>query len=161
MPRTIRFDKTQEELQFENTCRPYRDVEAAESGELTRETTIEPLRAGRADVLIGQPEGSWLDVKRAHYDLDTQHGKISIAQAVARFANAEHGGIVVVGMRGKKIPSGELIHSICPVPLDGRTLRRYQSALEHHLYPPPNLLDIEEFSHGSGQWIVFLHIPPQ
>lgn len=136
-------------------------LEAAESGELTRETTIELLRAGRADVLIGQPEGSWLDVKSAHYDLDTQHGKISIAQAVARFANAEHGGIVVVGMRGKKIPSGELIHSVCPVPLDGRTLRRYQSALEHHLYPPPDLLDIEEFSDGLGQGIVFIHIPPQ
>ncbi|WP_143661903.1 ATP-binding protein [Streptomyces glaucescens] len=136
-------------------------LEAAESGELTRETTIELLRAGRADVLIGQPEGPWLDVKSSHYDLDTQHGKISIAQAVARFANAEHGGIVVVGMRGKKVPAGEVIHSVCPVPLDGRTLRRYQSALEHHLYPPPDLLDIEEISDGSGLGIVFLHIPPQ
>ncbi|MEU6044802.1 hypothetical protein [Streptomyces griseus] len=123
-------------------------LEAAESGELTRETTIELLRAGRVDVLIGQPEGPWLDVKSAHYDLNTQHGKISIAQAVARFANAEHGGIVVVGMRGKRFPAGEVIHSVCPVPLDGRTLRRYHNALEHHLYPPPDLLDIEEFSEG-------------
>ncbi|MFJ7491168.1 ATP-binding protein [Streptomyces sp. NPDC097727] len=136
-------------------------LEAAESGQLTRETTLELLRAGRSDVLIGQPEGSWLDVKSAHYDLDTQHGKLAIAQAVARFANAEHGGIVVVGMRGKKVPSGELIHSSCPVPIDGRTLRRYQSALENHLYPPPDLLDIEEFPDGRGQGIVFIHIPPQ
>ncbi|MFD5735175.1 hypothetical protein ACFWIY_20445 [Streptomyces sioyaensis] len=136
-------------------------LDAAESGELTRETTLELLRAGRADVLIGQPEGPWLDVKSAHYGLDTTHGKIALAQAVARFANAEHGGIVVAGMRGRRIPSGELIHSLCPVPLDGRTLRRYQSALENHLYPPPDLLDIEEFPDGQGQGIVFLHIPPQ
>ncbi|MYR74737.1 MULTISPECIES: ATP-binding protein [unclassified Streptomyces] len=136
-------------------------LEAVESGQLTRETTIELLRAGRSDALIGQPEGSWLDVKSAHYDLDTQHGRLAIAQAVARFANAEHGGIVVVGMRGKKVPSGEIIHSSSPVPIDGRTLRRYQSALENHLYPPPDLLEIEDFSSGRGQGIVFVHIPPQ
>ncbi|MFJ9709280.1 hypothetical protein [Streptomyces sp. NPDC101234] len=136
-------------------------LDAAESGELTRETTLELLRAGRADVLIGQPEGPWLDVKSAHYDLDTPYGKIALAQAVSRFANAEHGGIVVVGMRGKKIPSGELIHSACPVPLDGRTLRRYQSALEIHLYPPPDFLDVEAFPDGQDRGIVFVHIPPQ
>ncbi|THC52353.1 MULTISPECIES: ATP-binding protein [unclassified Streptomyces] len=135
-------------------------LDAVASGQLTRETTLDLLRAGHADVLIGQPEGPWLDVKSSHYDLDSTQGKISLAQSVSRFANAEHGGIVVVGMKGKKVPGGELIHSIHPVPVDGRTLRRYQSALEHHLYPPPDLLDIEFFETDGGG-IVFLHVPPQ
>ncbi|MFF4514291.1 AlbA family DNA-binding domain-containing protein [Streptomyces mirabilis] len=135
-------------------------LDALAGGHLTRETTLDLLRAGHADVLVGQPEGSWLDVKSSHYDLDSTQGKISLAQSVSRFANAEHGGIVVVGMKGKKVPGGELIHSIHPVPIDGRTLRRYQSALEHHLYPPPDLLDIE-CHEVDGKGIVFVHVPPQ
>ncbi|MGP4046853.1 ATP-binding protein [Streptomyces sp. 2A115] len=135
-------------------------LEAFESGELTRETTLDLLRSGNAQVLIGQEEGPWLDVKSAHYDLRSPGGKISIAQAVARFANAEHGGIVVVGMRGKKVPGGEIISAICPVPMDGRMLRNYQTAIEQHLYPPPDYLDIETVPVEEGNLVV-LHIPPQ
>lgn len=135
-------------------------LQAFESGELTRETTLDLLRSGNAGVLIGQEEGPWLDVKSSHYDLQSPSGKISIAQAVARFANAEHGGIVVVGMRGKKVPGGEIISSICPVPVDGRTLRSYQTAIEQHLYPPPDYLNIETVPAEGGRLIV-LHIPPQ
>ncbi|MFD3951119.1 hypothetical protein ACFWRC_13980 [Streptomyces albidoflavus] len=135
-------------------------LSAAKSGELTRETTLDLLRAGNAEVLVGQQEGPWLDAKSSHYDLDSPHGKISLAQAVARFANAEHGGIVVVGMRGKRVPGGEVIHSLCPVPLNAGTVRRYQGALEHHLYPPPDFLEIETFMTPRGG-MVLVHVPPQ
>lgn len=135
-------------------------LQAFESGELTRETTLDLLRSGNAQVLIGQEEGPWLDVKSAHYNLQVPSGKISIAHAVARFANGEHGGIVVVGMRGKKVPGGEIISSICPVPVNGRTLRNYQTAIEQHLYPPPDYLDIEVVPAEGGSLVV-LHIPPQ
>ncbi|MFE2681886.1 RNA-binding domain-containing protein [Streptomyces mirabilis] len=133
---------------------------AVEGGELTRTTTLELLRAGRAEALIGLPEGPWLDVKSSHYDLSRTAGKISIAQAVARFANAEHGGIVVVGMRGKKIPGGELIHSICAPPIDARTLHRYHVALKDHLYPPPDFLQVEQVPSSAGN-LVIIHVPPQ
>ncbi|MFD0566069.1 ATP-binding protein [Kitasatospora saccharophila] len=133
---------------------------AYDSGELTRETTLDLLRSGQAQVLVGQAEGPWLDVKVQHYDLKTQAGKISIAEAVARFANAEFGGIVVVGMRAKKVPGGEVISSLHPVPVDGRTLRLYQDAIEKHLYPPPDYLDIEVVPADGGSLVV-LHIPPQ
>lgn len=135
-------------------------LEAFESGELTRVTALDLIRSGHAHTLIGQEEGPWLDVKSAHYDLKSPGGKIAIAQAVARFANGEHGGIVVVGMRGKRIPGGEVINSICPVPVDGRTLRNYQQAIEQHLYPPPDYLDIEVAPVDGGS-LVLLHIPPQ
>ncbi|MFF7249858.1 ATP-binding protein [Embleya sp. NPDC008237] len=135
-------------------------LQAFQSGELTRETTLDLIRSGNAQVLVGQEEGPWLDVKSAHYDLQSPSGKINIARAVARFANAEHGGIVVVGMRGKKIPGGEIISSICPVPVDRRTLRNYKTALEQHLYPPPDYLDIEMVP-AEGGGLIVLHIPPQ
>ncbi|WP_107459509.1 AlbA family DNA-binding domain-containing protein [Streptomyces colonosanans] len=133
---------------------------ALQGATLTRETTLNLLRAGNASVLIGQPEGPWLDVKSDHYNLKSASGKISLAQAVARFANAEHGGIVVVGMRGKKVPGGEEIRGICPVPLDKGVLRAYQYAVEHHLYPPPDYLDIESVEIDGGM-LVLIHVPPQ
>ncbi|MFC1412861.1 ATP-binding protein [Streptacidiphilus sp. N1-12] len=133
---------------------------AYDTGKPSRETTLDLLRSGNAHVLIGQEEGPWLDVKADHYNLQTPHGKISIAQAVSRFANAENGGIVVVGIRGKKVPGGEIISSICPVPVDGRTLRQYQDAIEKYLYPPPDFLDIEAVPVNGGSLIV-LHVPAQ
>ncbi|MFF7648402.1 ATP-binding protein [Streptomyces sp. NPDC007983] len=135
-------------------------LEATQDGSLTRETTLALLRGGYSDVLIGQPEGPWLDVKSAHYDLSKPSGKISLAQAVARFANAEHGGIVVVGMKGKKVPGGEEIRQVCPVPFTPGIERRYQLALEQHLYPPPDYLDIETVKVPGGM-LVLVHIPPQ
>ncbi|MGW3186110.1 ATP-binding protein [Kitasatospora sp. NPDC001119] len=135
-------------------------LRALEGGKLTRETTLDLLRSGNAQVLIGQEEGPWLDVKVQHYDFKATAGKISIAEAVARFANAEHGGIVVVGMKAKKNPGGEVISGINPVPVDSRTLRQYQDAIEKHLYPPPDLLDIEMVPADGGNLVV-LHIPPQ
>jgi hypothetical protein len=60
----------------------------ASSGGLTPATVADLLRAGHATALLGQPEGSWLEVKWEHYPLQELKGKIRIAQTVAQFANA-------------------------------------------------------------------------
>jgi hypothetical protein len=134
---------------------------AANTGQLTRKTVGDLLAGGQADLLIGQPEGPWLDVKSAHYDLSTPRGKISLAEAVSRFANAEEGGLVVVGMGTKKIPGGELINAIKPVPIDTGTARRYRQAIETCIFPFPVDLTIRlaELSPGSG--LVLVSLPPQ
>ncbi|WP_430782320.1 hypothetical protein [Actinoplanes sp. G11-F43] len=136
-------------------------IEAAGRGGLNRKTTADLIAGGRADLLIGQPEGPWLDVKTAHYDLTTSRGKISLAQAVSRFANAEEGGIVVVGMGTKKIPGGELIDSIKPVPLDTAIPRRYRQAIETCLFPFPVGLDIRTVEISAGEGLVLVSLPPQ
>ncbi|CAM5726784.1 hypothetical protein STENM223S_07037 [Streptomyces tendae] len=135
-------------------------LDALQGGILTRETAVSLLRAEKADLLIGQPEGPWLDVKVDHYDLSGRSGKISLAQAVARFANAEHGGVIVVGMKGKKVPSGEIIKSVHPVPMDARVQRKYELAIQQHLYPPPDYLTVELVPHGYGMLVV-VSLPPQ
>ena len=131
-----------------------------ENGALTRDISADLVRAGHAGTLIGQPEGHWLDVKRQHYDLDTGVGKIRLAQAVAKFANAELGGVLIVGMAGKKIPGGEIIEKICPVPISGRWMKKYRQAVETRLYPPPDLLSIEAIAVDDGG-LVLIDIPPQ
>jgi hypothetical protein len=105
-------------------------MQAMAGGQLTRATVGDLVRGGHARVLIGQPEGHWLDVKSQHYDLSAPHGQISLAQAVTRFCNAEVGGLVVLGMSTKKVPGGEEIRALCPVRQDNKVVLRYQQALE-------------------------------
>lgn len=135
--------------------------DAAETGALSRETALDLLRAGHAPLLIGHPESDWLDVKSDHYDLSTDRGKISLASAVARFCNAEVGGIVLVGMDTKRIPGGELIKSVRPVPIDVRTIRRYRQAIENRLFPFPYAMQLETVETSAGEGLVIVSVPPQ
>lgn len=135
-------------------------LRAASDAGLTRQTALDLVRGGHAHLLIGQPEGHWLDAKIDHYDLTRLPGKISLAQAAARFANAELGGLVIVGLGTKKIPGGEVIRSISPVPLEPGMVRKYQQALEGHLFPPPDMLELEHVEVDGGMLVV-IHVPPQ
>lgn len=116
---------------------------------------------GRADLLIGLPEGSWLEVKSHHYDLGTARGKISLAESVSRFANAEGGGIVVVGMDTKRVPGGELIKSIRPVAIDSATSRRYRQTIENRIFPFPTALKVQTVETSAEYGLVVISIPPQ
>jgi hypothetical protein len=89
-------------------------VGAIASREPTRTTLGDLIRAGHANVLIGQSEGHWLEVKCQHYDLHTEAGKIKLAQTVGRFCNAEDGGLVVIGMSTKRVPGGHSWRLSCP-----------------------------------------------
>lgn len=133
---------------------------AAVSGALTRQTISDLIRAGRAELLVGLPEGQWLDVKRQDYDLDTDRGKISLAQDVARFANGEEGGLVVVGMATKKSRGSETISGACPVPPPEHGLRRHRQAIDTRVFPPVDGLTVEEVEHGSGV-LILVHVPAQ
>jgi hypothetical protein len=134
---------------------------AAADGDLDRETVAHLVRAGHAAVLIGRQEGHWLDVKVQHYDHSTDGGQISLCQSVSRFCNAEQGGLVIVGMSAKRLPDGEEIRSIRPVPIDSRTVRRYKQVIEHRLFPPPDNLTIESILYHEGQGLILIDVPPQ
>jgi hypothetical protein len=136
-------------------------IEAARSGSVTPETALGLLRGGRADLLIGLPEDSWLDVKSQHFDLGSPRGTISIAEAISCFCNAEEGGILVIGMDTKRVPGGEVIKSVKPVPLDGATVRRYRQAIENRLFPLPNGLTIEPIKIGLADGLMVISVPPQ
>lgn len=130
------------------------------NGQLTRNIAADLVRSGHARALVGQSEGHWLDVKQQHYDLGSTTGKIKLTQAVAKFANAELGGVLIIGMAGKKIPGGEVIRKLSPVPIDGETLRKYRQVLGDRLYPPPDLLSIEPIGEG-GDGVILIDVPPQ
>jgi hypothetical protein len=53
------------------------------SSAIDRDSVADLVRGGCAELLIGQPEGNWLDAKAEEYDLRTTRGKISLTQAVS------------------------------------------------------------------------------
>lgn len=135
-------------------------IGAMVTGDLTRSTICDLVRGGHAHLLIGQPEGHWLEAKSQHYDLGSDGGQISLAQAVTRFCNAEQGGVVVVGLKTRRVPGGEVIYALSPMPADPRALRRYQQALDSRVFPPPDNLTMELVPTDGGT-LVLIDIPPQ
>lgn len=135
-------------------------VEALGDSELSRLTAGDLVRAGHPNVLLGQPEGHWLEVKSQHYDLASDLGQISLAQSVARFCNAETGGLIIVGASTKKVPEGEEIRRLHPLPYNARMVRRYYQALEKRLFPPPDGLSIESVNIGD-EMLLLVDVPPQ
>lgn len=133
----------------------------ADEGNPGREQIADLLRAGHAQALIGQAENHWLEAKSQHYDLNSTIGKISLAKAVARFANAEHGGLIVVGIKTKTIEGGQdVLRKVTPLPHIPGISRKYQAILKNHLYPPVDGLQIETITYKDGEFML-LHIPPQ
>ena len=134
-------------------------LEAAASGELTRESVAGLVRGGHLSALVGQPEGHWLDVKTQHYDLSGPAGRISLAQSVSRFANAEDGGVVVVGMSAKRVAGGEEIRGVTPLPLDPGMVRRYHQILDERVFPPVYGLSVEHVTVDGGMVMLILDPP--
>jgi hypothetical protein len=136
-------------------------LQAVGAGKFSRSIGLQVLRANHPEALLGQHESIYLDVKQSHYDLGTAHGQIALAQAVARFANAEQGGLLVIGMRGKKIPGGEVVSKLTPVPVSGRDVRRYRFAIERRLFPLVDGLEVFTVDTPEDAKLLVLHIPPQ
>lgn len=136
--------------------------DAFASGDVTRETVGDLVRGGGAHLLVGQEEGNWLDAKVEEYDLAGPRERISLAQAVARFANAEDGGLIVFGVRAKKIPGGEVIRGVKGVvPRYNDSRARYLNVLNHHLYPPLYGVRIDVIPTNDGRFLIVVDIPPQ
>lgn len=132
------------------------------SGAVTRDVVADLVRDGAAELLIGQPEGNWLDAKGQEYDLTTLRGKVSLAQAVARFANGEDGGVIVIGAHAKKIPGGEEIRSVPGVvPRYRDTEARYRRIIDQHLYPPVWGLRIDVVPTANNKSLISIDTPPQ
>jgi hypothetical protein len=136
--------------------------EASANGSVGRATVADLVRGGAANLLVGQPEGNWLDAKAEEYDLTSTKGKVSLAQAVARFANAEEGGLIVIGAKAKKVPGGEVIRQVDGVvPRQADTAARYTRVLDQHLFPPVYGLRIDVVPTREDRALVVIDIPLQ
>ncbi|WP_073706282.1 hypothetical protein [Glutamicibacter sp. 0426] len=132
----------------------------ASSGGVTHETVTELIRGGHVKALLGQPEGDWLEAKRQHADLDSEVGKIRLAQWVAQFANSPEGGVVVLGLSTKNQGNGDVITKITPLPRVPGIRRKYVQVLDNKVIPPIENLAVEVIAHGESD-LVLIEVPPQ
>jgi hypothetical protein len=116
------------------------------------------LEGGRADLLIGMEESSWLEVKSGPYYLKQDAGKIELAQDVARFANSV-GGILIVGLKTKGNP--EVIDRVTPVNLSLIRPQQYRGILDGRVFPPVEGLEIKVAKVGSDQGVLYVVVPLQ
>lgn len=129
-------------------------------GQLTPSTLCDLIRSGHAEALLGQAENRWLEVKRQHYDLNSEYGKIRLAQTVAQFANTESGGVVVVGLESKKRDGLDTINAVTPMPHDRNIRRKYVQIINTRVYPPIEQLNVETVPVPNGD-LLLIEIPPQ
>ncbi|CAH0144290.1 hypothetical protein SRABI98_00620 [Microbacterium sp. Bi98] len=135
--------------------------EALSTGVIERGTLVDLIRGGAGHLLEGQPEGAWLEVKSREYDLSTTRGKISLAQAVTRFCNAESGGTIVIGAETRKDGNGETIRRVRGIPTGPNKVRRHLQVLNSHVYPPPHGLSVEQVEVEDGRVLVLVDVPSQ
>jgi hypothetical protein len=69
--------------------------------------------------------------------LDSEAGKIELAQDVARFANAEQGGLLVLGIATAKRDGADTLTKLTPIKHERATPSRYSAVLNRRLFPPP------------------------
>lgn len=132
----------------------------AVTGQMSRDNIIDLLRTGNAKVLIGQPEGQWLEAKQQHYRLHTDEGQIKLARAVAQFANAPDGGLVIIGLATAKRGGVDAINAVTPLPQDSNIRRRYVQHLQNRIYPTPDGMRVERIPVDGGE-LIAIDIPPQ
>lgn len=132
------------------------------NGEFSPISTLDVLRAGRADVLVGQYESWWLEAKGSAYNLNDPKSSIEFAQDVARFANAEHGGLLVLGLKTKRDKIGDRITTVSP--LGSRPpVARYMKIVDRLVFPPIEGLQAEAVpaSSAGGDYLLVIHVPTQ
>ncbi|WP_433146982.1 AlbA family DNA-binding domain-containing protein [Actinomadura nitritigenes] len=124
---------------------------------------IEMLRAGIVDNLIGMTESDCLEFKSCAYDMKepaNERWKHELAQDVARFANSERGGVLVIGVSTKRIDGDDTALKISPIPRKATRIQSYRQILDSRIHPPISSIEIESVPVNAGE-VLFLFIPPQ
>jgi len=108
-------------------------------------------------------ESEWFEAKSAAYNIDApgttgERQKIELAQDVARFANAEHDAVLVIGLKeGKE----HAVEAVTPVPIGAISADRYRAVLDARIIPPVEGLLLEQIELGGGVGLLMLSIPRQ
>ncbi|WP_246090605.1 AlbA family DNA-binding domain-containing protein [Nonomuraea deserti] len=121
----------------------------------------ELVRTGGIGRLIGMAENEWLEVKSAPYEMKRdKQWQSELSEDVARFANSEYGGILIIGIRSEKREGRDVLKKLTPLPIDGRRVDRYHQSIDSHLHPPVDRLRIESVPYEDGE-VVYILVPPQ
>jgi hypothetical protein len=135
-------------------------VEATENGAFGLGVAQSFVEAGRADLLVGQAEASWLECKGQPYQ-NTDHGRLEFAKDVTAFANTGTGGSILIGLRTKARAGRDVITDVRAVNTDDRLPDRYRKWISQWVFPRPVDIRIRNIPCGATTSVVSISIPPQ
>jgi hypothetical protein len=121
------------------------------------------IKAGQADALLGQQEHQSFDAKGAPYDLALRIEQYELAKDVAAFANSGTEGLIVCGLRTRKVRRVDTVREVTPFPLEGIRSHNWLRTIRRQIVPNPEGLRVwtEPSSQHSGAGFVLISIPPQ
>lgn len=130
-------------------------------GPLTRQRTVELSKAGFVQTLIGRVEGPWFDGKGIPYRLKEVPQKWELAKDVASFANADDGGVIVIGAKTESQRGRDVVVEIKDVPLTLIDAESYRKCIRARVHPHIVGLEIRTMERAPGRGVAIIHVPPQ
>lgn len=121
------------------------------------------IQISRIDALVGLQESEWLEAKSTPYDLrpaSSKPWKLEIAKDIAQFANAEAGGLLVIGLRTRRIDGIDTIDQITAFPPDSKRVQSYRDTIKERIYPPIVGLELDAVQ-INGSHVIYAFVPPQ
>jgi hypothetical protein len=151
-----------------DACRLAGDVSALASAVINRgkfdaAVVCALIGSGQANVLLGQAEHQSFDAKGAAYDLAQPGEQYELAKDVAAFANSGAEGLIVCGLRTRKVRQVDTVKEVRPVQLEGIRPHNWLRTIRRQIVPHPEGLEIrlERSGQPAGAGFVLVSIPPQ
>lgn len=140
-------------------------VTATQAGPLDAAGVLNLMRGGHFNVLIGESESDYLEVKAQMHPIsapgDTgKRAKVELAQDIARFANGDVDAVLVVGYREKSGGESQ-IGSLTPVADAILNSAQIQELLDARIVPPVDGLLIEKFPTSPTNSVLAIFVPKQ
>lgn len=140
-------------------------LSATRNGPLGAAGVINLLRGGHFNVLIGERESDYLEVKTAMHPIwipgtPGEKAKIELAQDVARFANSDVDAVLVIGYRESSGGDSE-IGTLTPVADQYLNPTQIGEVLDARIVPPLDGLLIEKFPTSSTDSVLAIYVPKQ
>ncbi|UPL17333.1 hypothetical protein [Microbacterium aurugineum] len=140
-------------------------LSATQTGPLDASAVLNLLRGGHFNLLIGESESDYLEVKTQMHAIsapgDTgKRAKVELAQDVARFANGSVDAVLVIGYR-EQTGGGNQIGSLTPVADAILNIPQIQELLDARIVPPLDGLVIEKFPTSHVESVLAIYVPTQ
>jgi hypothetical protein len=121
---------------------------------------LHAVKEGNTENIIGTKESRTLEFK-SQVDLDSEAGKVELAQDIARFANEEEAATIIVGVRTKRREGQDVATKIVPLDATKHTVKRYQDIIDSRVYPPIRGLEISQVETTENRVLIIISIPSQ
>ncbi|MFI6029445.1 hypothetical protein [Amycolatopsis magusensis] len=125
------------------------------------ERARQALHRDDPEVLLGERECAWLDVKERIYPLANPKGPEELAKDVAAFANTLHGGLLAVGFTTRREHGEEIVDALNPVPRRLVNLDQYRQVIATRVLPALREVTVEWISRENDTGVLVIDIPAQ